>query len=64
MLSSKRKPEQKQQRVAVGPGNANCMSIRYMSLRRGTCAVWLAAALLLLLLPPPLRCIDSLMAKN
>jgi len=26
-----------QQRVAVGPGNAHCMSIRQVSLRRGMC---------------------------
>jgi len=29
-------PEQEQQRVAVGPGNAQFMSIRQVSLRRGT----------------------------
>jgi len=41
--------EQEQQRVAVGPGKAQCMSIRQVSLRRGTCgqsgnALWPAAA--------------------
>jgi len=29
--------EQEQQRVAVGPGNGQCMFIRQVSLRRGTC---------------------------
>jgi len=29
--------DEEQQRVAVGPGNAQCMSIRQVSLRRGTC---------------------------
>jgi len=29
--------KEEQQRVAVGPGNAHCMSIRQVSLRCGTC---------------------------
>jgi len=29
--------QHEQQRVAVGPGNAQCMSIRQVSLRRGQC---------------------------
>jgi len=54
MLCSKHKREQEQQRVAVGPGNAQCMYIRQVSLRRGACGqVWpvaaATAALLLLL---------------
>jgi len=39
LMSGSRAEEKKQElrRVAVGPGNVQCMSIRQVSLRRGTC---------------------------
>jgi len=49
--------KQKQQSVAVGPGNAHCMSIRQVSLLRDTRG---PPALLLVLLP----CISNLIIKN